>query len=270
MGDSVELVIIRGGGDLATGIGHRLFMAGFQIIILEVEKPLAVRRTISFSEAIYIGEATVEGVKSIFCKNLCTLMDVLNDRNVPVIIDPNGKIIDTLKPMAVVDCIMAKENLGTHKDMAPITIGIGPGFNAGEDVDLVIESNRGHNLGRVIHKGYAESNTGIPSSINGISEGRIIRATEDGIIKWNVNIGDMIKENVIIGNITGTEIRSKIKGKIRGLIKDGIYVNKGLKIGDIDPRGEEIDVNTISDKARAIGGGVLEGILYMRNNPLSS
>ena len=261
----MKLVIIRGGGDLATGIGYRLFMAGFQIIILEIEKPLTVRRTVSFSEAVYRGETTVEGVKAVLC-DFYTSMDILSDGNIPVIIDPNGNTTETFKPMAVVDCIMAKENLGTNKNMAPITIGVGPGFNAGEDVELVIESNRGHNLGRVIYKGYAESNTGIPSSINGISEGRIIRAPKDGIIKWNINFGDIVRENVIIGNIDEMEIRSKIEGKIRGLIKGGLYVNKGLKIGDIDPRGEKVSVDTISDKARAIGGGVLEGILYMKNH----
>lgn len=261
----MDIVVIRGGGDIATGIGHRLYKAGFKIIIFETSQPLAIRRTVSFCEAIHSKETTVEGVKAVYCKDVDSSLKVIKEGNIPILIDPIGENIQRIKPIAVVDSILAKRNLGTNKSMAPITIGIGPGFTAGVDVDLVVESKRGHNLGKVIYKGPAEANSGIPGNVMGFKEERIIRAVANGNIIWNYRIGDLIEKDQVIGQISGVEIKAEIPGIIRGLIKEGMYVEEGLKIGDIDPRGESVDPMTISDKARAIGGGVLEGIMYMMN-----
>lgn len=261
----MDIVVIRGGGDIATGIGHRLYKAGFKIIIFEKSQPLAIRRTVSFCEAIYRKEIIVEGVKAVCCNDVDSSLKAINEGNIPILIDPLGESIHKIKPIAVVDSILAKRNLGTNKSMAPITIGIGPGFTAGDDVDLVVESNRGHTLGKVIYKGAAEENTGIPGNIMGFNEERIIHAVASGNIIWNYRIGDLIEKDQVVGSISGLEIKAAMSGLIRGLIKEGMYVEKGLKVGDIDPRGESVDPMTISDKARAIGGGVLEGIMYMMN-----
>lgn len=260
----MDLVIVRGGGDIASGIIHRLYKAGFKILVLEIEKPLSIRREVSFSEAIYRGEVEIEGIRGIFVENLDNIWEVIHNGHIPVYIDPSGETIDMLKPMVVVDSILAKVNLGTHREMAPITIGVGPGFEAGVDVDLVIETKRGHNLGKVIEKGAAAKNTGIPGSTLGYREERVIRAIGDGIFTTNCKIGYRVEKGDLIGNVGENEIVAEIDGVIRGLLKEGLYVRNGLKIGDIDPRGEVEYAFTISDKARAVGGGVLEGILYLK------
>ncbi len=267
-------IVVRSGGDIASGIIHRLYMSGYKVVVLEIEKPLTIRRTVSFSEAVYNGETTVEGVRAILAKSLDSIYQTLEEGNVPIYIDEKGDIIKELKPLAVVDAIIAKKNLGTNIKMAPVTIGVGPGFEAGVDVDLVVESQRGHNLGKVIHKGKPASNTGIPGDILGFGEERVIRANADGVIKAFYNIGDMVEkedilaqigEEVIIAQIGEEVIIAQIGGILRGMIKEGTYVKKGLKIGDIDPRGVKEYAFTISDKARAVGGGVLEGIQYLLN-----
>lgn len=263
-GEKLEIVIIRGGGDLATGIGHRLNRAGFKVVVLETSEPLAIRRKVSFAEAVYSGEIVVEGVKASLAKDLNQIYEILNNGNMPVYVDPKGDIIQELKPLAVVDSIMAKKNLGTTRDLAPITIGIGPGFYAGKDVDLVVETNRGHYLGMVIHRGMAEKDTGIPGNTMGYKEERIVRAVADGIVTHFSKIGSRVKVGELICTTGEVEVRANISGILRGLIKDGIYVKEGLKIGDIDPRGIEEHAFTISEKARAVGGGVLEGIMYLR------
>lgn len=261
----MDTVVIRGGGDIATGVAYRLYKSGFNIIILDIPKPMAIRRTVSFCQAIYDGEMTVEGVKAVLCHGVNSALMEIKRGNIPVIIDEHGDMIKEIKPLAVVDCILAKKNMGTHKSMAPITIGVGPGFVAGKDVDVVVESNRGHNLGRLIYKGAAAKNTGIPGDIMGYSGERIIRAVETGTVAWNCKIGDLVCTGDILGNIGETHITANLSGVVRGLIMDGIYVHKGLKIGDIDPRGEFINATTISDKARAIGGGVLEAVMHFKS-----
>ena len=180
-------------------------------------------------------------------------------------IDSLGQYIHKIKPLGVIDCTLSKRNIGTNKDMAPITIAVGPGHKAGIDVDIVVESKRGHDLGKVIFNGPAASNTGIPGDILGYREERIIRAIKSGIIKWNYQIGDLIEKDAVVGTILDAEIKAQISGVIRGLIKEGLYVDEGLKIGDIDPRGIQEYASTISDKARAIGGGVLEALMYVKN-----
>lgn len=260
----MELVVIRGGGDLASGVAYKLFMSGFKVVVLEIEKPSSIRRTVCFSEAVYDGEITIEGVKGVLAKDKKHMEEILEDGNIPVCVDRDGSIIKELNPLAVVDAILAKKNLGTRKELAPITIGIGPGFEAGEDVDLVIESQRGHYLGRVIHKGPAIANTGIPGNTMGYTEERVLRAPGKGRVKSFYNIGDRVEKGNIICKVGEENVLGEISGVLRGLIREDYLVDKNFKIGDIDPRGIVDYAFTISDKARSIGGGVLEAILYMK------
>ena len=264
-----DIVVIRGGGDIATGTIHKLHRCGFKVVILEIEKPSAIRRTVCFSEAIYEGKIMVEGVICEKANNLDEVYSILDKKNIPVIIDPFGKFIEILNPFVVVDAILAKKNLGTTKDMAPITIGLGPGFCAGEDVDIVIETMRGHNLGRIIEKGYAMANTGIPGAVNGVSKDRVIYSTLSGTISNVKEIGDIVKKGEVIATISIDEniieVKATIGGVLRGIIKDKSKIKERLKIADIDPRIEEVENSyTISDKARTIAGGVLEAVLYMK------
>lgn len=263
----MDMVVIRGGGDLATGIGYRLYKAGFSIVILDIEKPLSIRRTVSFCEAIYDGEITIEDVNAVLCKDVDAARNELDNGNIPVLIDPLGESISSLKPLAVVDSIIAKRNLGTNRNMAPITIGVGPGFEAGVDVDLVVESLRGHDLGKVIYSGKAVANSGIPADVLGFKQERIIRAVANGTVRWNYKIGELVDKGDTLGTINSMEIKAEITGIVRGLIREGLFVEQDMKIGDLDPRGRSVNPNTISDKARAIGGGVLEAIMYLKAKP---
>lgn len=261
-----DKVIVRGGGDVASGTIQKLFRSGFKVLVLETERPTAIRRNVSFSEAVYEGKTVVEDIKAVLVGNQSGIFKAWEDGFIPVAVDVEGRFIDIIKPCAVVDAILAKKNLGTNRNMAPITIALGPGFNAGRDVDVVIETMRGHNLGRLIFQGYAMENTGVPGVIGGYTKERVIYSPCDGIIK-NINkIGDIVKKDDIIALIGDKEVKAEIPGLLRGIIKDGTSVHKELKIADIDPRIEEIEnYNSISDKARCIGGGVLEAILMLRN-----
>ena len=269
------LIICRGGGDLATGIVHRLFRAGFQVLVLETDSPAAIRRQVSFSEAVYDGTATVEGVTAerIALADRASVNHVLEGGRVPLLVDPEGSSIPLLKPDIVVDAIIAKKNLGTAKEMAPLVIGVGPGFTAGEDVDLVVESMRGHNLARIFTTGSALPNTGIPGNIGGFSKERVLHAEAAGYMKNIRQIGDIVEKGEEIariyekmtedGTFSGSyvSVEASISGIIRGLIREGYHFQKGFKIADIDPRESELaNCFTISDKARSIGGSVLEAV----------
>ena len=269
------LIICRGGGDLATGIVHRLFRAGFPVLVLETDSPAAIRRQVSFSEAVYDGTATVEGVTAerIASANRASVNHVLEEGRVPLLVDPEGSSIPLLKPDIVVDAIIAKKNLGTAKEMAPLVIGIGPGFTAGEDVDLVVESMRGHNLARIFTTGAALPNTGIPGNIGGFTKERVLHAEAAGYMKNIRQIGDIVEKGEEIariyekmtedGTFSGSyvSVEASISGIIRGLIREGYHFQKGFKIADIDPRESELaNCFTISDKARSIGGSVLEAV----------
>lgn len=261
-----KLIVIRGGGDLATGVIHKLYRCHFPVLILETEKPLAIRRNVSFSEAIYEGRKTVDGVEAFFASNIEEAKSFLEDGKLTIIVDPQGDSISILKPMVVIDAILAKKNLGTNKTMAKLVIGLGPGFEAGGDVDIVIETKRGHYLGKIIEEGYAIANTGIPGLVGGYDKERVIHSPDTGIIRHMVNITEQVKKGQVIGYIEKedhrTPIYATIDGLIRGFIREGFQVKKGLKIADIDPRLDEYEnCFTISDKARAIAGGVLEVIL---------
>lgn len=272
-----DLIVVRGAGDLATGTIHRLKKAGFRLLVLEAEHPAAIRRQVALSEAVYAGSARVEDVEAVRMdvdlaekKNRKELLEQEMERiwkkdGVPVLVDPAGLSIAALRPAVVVDAILAKKNLGTTKEMAPLVIALGPGFTAGEDVDVVIETKRGHNLGRVIRSGSAVPNTGIPGIIGGYGKERVMHAQAEGIL-WNVaSIGDIVEARAVIAEIeteNGTvPVEASLSGLLRGLIRDGYPVTKGFKIADIDPRKEELqNCFTISDKARCIAGSVLEVI----------
>lgn len=259
-------VVVRGGGDIASGTIQKLHRSGFNVLVLEIEKPTSIRRNVAFSDAIYNGETTVEGIKAIRVYNIDDINNAFKNKFIPIVVDSDGKFIDKIKPVAVVDAILAKKNIGTNKDMAPITIALGPGFEAGVDVDVVIETMRGHNLGRLIFEGYAMPNTGTPGDIAGYSKERVIYSKSSGIIKNIKAIGDIVKKDEVLAVIDNQNVLAPIGGLLRGLIKNGTKVEVGLKIGDIDPRLKEIDnYTTISDKARNIGGGVLEALLIMKN-----
>lgn len=259
-----KLVIVKGAGDIASGVIHKLHNSGFSVIALEIEKPTAIRRNICFSDAVYENKKVVEGVEAILCSTSNEIKETLYSSKVAVVVDPEGKIIDELKPLVVIDAKLAKKNIGLSIGNAPIVVGIGPGFNAGVDCDCVIESSRGHNLGKIIYSGFAKDNTGIPGSVAGYTYERVLRAPKDGIINTKFSIGDLVKSSDIIASIGEEYVSFEIDGLIRGLIRDKTYVTRGMKIGDVDSRVSEIEnCNTISDKARCIAGGVLEAVLSL-------
>ena len=260
-----ELIIVRGGGDLASGVIQKFHRSGFRVVVLEVEKPSFIRRTVCYGEAVYQKEIILEESKAVLAHGIDEIDKILDGGNITVIVDPRGETIKKLKPLAVIDAILAKKNLGTSIHMAPITVGLGPGFTAGEDVDIVVETMRGHDLGRLIFSGEAKKNTGVPGVIKGYGRERVIYSEVDGVIKNIKNIGDLVEKDEIIALINNTEVRSPLTGILRGLIKDRYEVPQGFKIGDVDPRkDEQQNCCTISDKARNIGGAALEAVLYLR------
>lgn len=257
-----KLVVVRGGGDLATGVIHRLTRSGFPVVILEIEQPTVIRRTVAYAEAIYHGTVTVEEFTAKRVKDTEEALLCLKAGLIPVLVDPGADTLNRIKPHILVDAILAKRNLGTHKNMAPIVIGLGPGFQAGLDVHGVVETNRGHNLGRVFFEGLAEADTGVPGVIGGFDYQRILRAPADGVIRNLKEICTRVKAGDIIAYVDDLPVISSLDGVLRGLITDGLTVSRNLKIGDVDPRCQIEYCYSISDKARAIGGGVLEAILY--------
>ena len=264
-----NLVIVRGGGDLATGTIHKLHRSGFDVLVLETAAPSAIRRNVAFSEAVYEGEWQVEGLACVLAKDAEEAEALLKEGRLVMLVDPEGESIARFKPFAVVDGILAKKNLGTHRNMAPVTVALGPGFSAGQDVDAVIETRRGHNLGRVILNGCAEPNTGVPGMIGGYGRERVIHSPAEGILRNVRKITDTVKKGETIAVVETAQgdvlVTASIDGLLRGLIRDGYPVTEGFKIADIDPRtGEYNNCFTISDKARCIAGGVLEAILYLR------
>ncbi|AEE90621.1 Selenium-dependent molybdenum hydroxylase system protein, YqeB family [Tepidanaerobacter acetatoxydans Re1] len=260
------VVLIKGAGEMASAVAHRLYRSGFQIIMTEVEKPLMVRRHVSFGNCIFEGNWQVEGVESKQVRDLKEIRDALAGRKIPVLIDEKCEISRALSPNVIVDAILAKKNTGTTIKDAQVVIGLGPGFEAGKDVHAVIETMRGHDLGRVILKGAAQKNTGTPGPIQGITDDRVLRAPRAGVVKNILDIGSLVKKGDIIGSVADRPVFAKIDGVLRGLIYDGLTVIAGQKIGDIDPRGQIDYCNTISDKGRTISGGVLEAILFLLND----
>ncbi len=259
------VVLIRGAGEMASGVAHRLRRAHFHVCMTEMPNPLAIRREVSFCEAVHDGTKTVEGVTAKRVLDVEAIRPTWEEGKIALLVDPEAVIKEFLKPHVVVDAILAKKNLSTEISDAPLVIGLGPGFIAGKDVHLVIETNRGHNLGRLIWEGAAEPDTGIPGNIGGYTAERVLRAPETGRFEALKKIGDLVEENERVAVVKGVSMRSTISGVIRGILRDGTEVQKGMKSGDIDPRGKVEACLTISDKSRAIGGSVLEGIMVTFN-----
>lgn len=256
------MIIIRGGGDIATGTIYKLHQCGYAVLILETANPTAIRRKAAFCEAAYDGTAQVEGV---LCRKIDTpeqCQTAWKNHEIPLMIDPHAETVKQMQPEAVIDGILAKKNLGTNRKMAPLTIALGPGFTAGKDVDYVIETMRGHQLGRILSKGCAIPNTGIPGIIGGYGAERVIHAPASGHIHVIAEIGDFVEAGDTLAAIGETRVTATLTGVLRGIIRDGYPVTKGLKIADIDPRKEQKEnCTTISDKARCIAGGVLEVVV---------
>jgi len=233
----------------------------------DIDDPLAVRRMVSFCEALHHETWSVEGVCSARIDSPEDAPGLWNERVIPVLVDPENRAKDILKPDVVVDAILAKQNLGTSMTDAPVVLGMGPGFSAGKDVHFVIETNRGHNLGRLIFEGEASPNTGVPGDIAGRTLQRVLRAPSDGVFESDVQIGTLVEEGQVVGHVGGDAVKVRLSGVVRGLIRPGTKVIRNVKIGDVDPRGDVSYCYTISEKARAIGGTVLEAILMCFNNP---
>lgn len=259
-----KLIIVRGGGDLATGTIHRLWSAGLKVLVLEAERPAAIRRQVSVSEAVYEGTTTVEDMRATLVHTLDEAVVVWHRGDVPVMVDPKAELIRAARPAVVVDAILAKKNLGTNQRMAKLTIALGPGFKAGEDVDYVIETKRGHKLGRIIREGEAAPNTGVPGIIGGYGAERVIHAAKTGTFCNIRSIGDIVEAGEPVAQIIShsgrcTPVTTQISGILRGLLRDGYPVTPGFKVADVDPRREELEnCFLISDKARCIAGSVLE------------
>ncbi|MBI2202762.1 MAG: EF2563 family selenium-dependent molybdenum hydroxylase system protein [Candidatus Rokubacteria bacterium] len=258
-----RLVLIRGAGDLATGSAVRLRRCGFAVVATELAAPTAVRRTVAFSEAVLDGTVAVEGVRARRAESAADARRIVRAGDVAVLVDPTGAISAGLRPDVVVDARVAKRNLGTSLGDAPIVIGLGPGFVAGRDVHAVIETNRGHALGSVILAGEAEPNTGVPGEIGGFGAERLLRAPASGTLRARCTIGERVDAGVAVADVEDRPVVARIAGVLRGLVRDGSQVREGQKIGDVDPRARPEHCFTVSDKARAVAGGVLEAILSL-------
>jgi xanthine dehydrogenase accessory factor len=259
------IILVKGAGDLATGVAFRLKKCGFNIVMTEISQPTTVRRTVAFSQAVYDKEVEVEGIKAVLAQGKQDIYKIIEEGNIPVIVDEKAEIIKEIKPEVIVDAIIAKRNLGTKLEDAEIVIALGPGFTAGVDCHCVVETKRGHYLGKAIYNGGAIANTGVPGAIGGYTTERIIRAACDGVISPTAKIGDYVENGDIVAYVNETPIYAEINGIVRGMLQEGIKVFKGMKSGDIDPRCEKDHCFTISDKARSIGGGVLEAVLYLKS-----
>lgn len=251
---------------MASGVAYRLTHAGFLVCLTEVATPQAIRRGVAFSEAVFEGQKRVEDLTATLVKTEGEIWEVWRRKEIPILVDPKCQIRQTLKPMVIVEATMAKKNIGTKINDAPLVIGLGPGFKVGEDVHVVIETNRGHNLGKVILAGEAEANTGIPAEIMGYAQERVLRAPCPGEFRRKKEIGENVEKGEVVGEVASFPVLAKIPGVLRGILRDRVPVTAGMKVGDIDPRGIREYCFTISDKARAIAGGVLEAILRRFND----
>lgn len=257
------LILIKGAGDIATGIAVRLKNSGMQVVMTEIAIPTTVRRSVAFSRAVYEGSAVVENITAKLVLDFAQIPAVLQQDEIPVLIDPRCEVLKSIHFDAVVDSILAKKNLSTDPTQAPVVIGVGPGFSVPQDCHCVIETQRGHDLGRCIYQGCAAKNTGIPGEIGGYTVERLLRAPCDGIFHPILAIGDAVKSGQIVAMVDDQPVTAQIGGIVRGLLQDNVPVKTGMKSGDIDPRGCYEHCFTVSDKARAVGGGVLEAILHL-------
>ena len=260
------LVLIKGAGDLASGVAYRLHRSGFPLVMTELPTPTMVRRAVSFGQAVYDGETTVEGVTARRVESPHEAMALAQKGEViPVLVDPKARSVPLLKPTVLVDGIMAKRNTGTHITDAPLVIALGPGFTAGVDCHAAIETNRGHWLARILYQGSPQPDTKTPGKVKGYTKGRVIRAPANGHLRPVARVGDRLRKGDLVGYVDGHEVRAMFDGVLRGLIHPAVQVTKGLKIGDLDPRDVDRHCFTISEKSLAIGGAVLEAILAWLN-----
>ena len=251
-------VVIKGAGDLATGVAVRLHRAGFAVVMTETAMPTVVRRAVAFAEAVYAGVALVEGIEAARA-TLAGVEALLARRQVPVVVTPDaGELLASIAPDLLIDAIVAKRNTGTRLDDAPAVVALGPGFVAGRDAHAVVETNRGHDLGRVLLEGCAQPDTGVPGEIGGYAEQRVVRSATAGVFTGVARIGDLVVAGDVVGRVGAEPVRAPLHGVLRGLLHDGVTVTPGFKVGDVDPRGERARCFTVSDKARAVAGGVLE------------
>lgn len=261
-----RVILIKGAGEMATGVACRLFGSNLRrILMLETDSPLAVRRQVSFCEAVHEGGKVVEGIEAVRVAEESERLEAWDRGKIAVRVDPAARSIACLRPDVLIDATLAKRNLGISIDDAPLVIALGPGFEAGKDCHVVVETNRGHDLGRLIHSGKAVANTGVPGVIGGYDKERVLRSPADGLFVTERQIGDPVCAGELLGRVDDAEVVASIDGLLRGLIRPGSRVRKGLKIGDIDPRGERVYCDTISEKARALGGAVLESVLAVYN-----
>lgn len=256
------LAFIRGAGDLATGIAMRLHRAGIQVVMADISEPTCIRRTVAMSEAIRCGSTRVEDVRGELAHTVDEARAIVAAGDIAVVVDPEATCLAELAPHVVVDAILAKRNLGTSRDMAPVVVGVGPGFTAGVDCHAAVETKRGHYLGRVLYAGSPIANTGVPGIIAGVGAERVLRAPADGPFECIRQIGDIVRAGEVVGRVAGEPMLATIDGTLRGLIAPGVRVHAGMKAGDIDPRGDASFCTTVSDKATAVGGGVLEAVCH--------
>lgn len=270
--DTASLAVVRGGGDLGSGVAYRLHRAGYPVVVTEVAEPTVVRRGVAFGTAVYEGTATVEDVTGRHAADLDAAVEILADGEVPVLVDPEATVADELGASVLIDAIMAKgkTDTGTRRDDADVVVGLGPGFEAGVDVDAVVETDRGHELGRVYYEGTARDYDGEPGERRGYTHERVVRAPTAGRWETSVDVGDLVAAGETVGTVvpvgTGDEepVTTEIDGLVRGLVRSGLDVEEGAKLGDVDPRGEAVDHTKVSDKALSLGGGVLEAVSRLR------
>lgn len=251
-------ILIRGAGEMASAVAHRLFRCGFSVVMTEIARPTAVRRAVSFCSAVYDGEIEIEGVKGVLCESDVAELKRSGRRSIPVLVDPRCEILRVWEPEVLVDGRLLKHNPDTRISDAALVIALGPGFYAGRDAHFVIETNRGHNLGRIITSGAASDDTFEPGNIGGYTYERLLRAPAAGIFTGVVEIGAQVKKGEVIGVVAGKEVRAQIAGVLRGIVHPGIEVVSGQKLGDVDPRGTRSYCFTLTDKSRTISGSVLE------------
>ncbi len=275
--DLDDLAVVRGGGDLGSGVAYRLHRAGYPVIVTDVAEPTVVRRAVAFGSAMYEDEVAVEDATGRRASDADEAVEILADGDVAVLDDPDARIADDLDAAILVDAIMAKgkRDTGTRRDDADVVVGLGPGFVADPDssiepdegdpipVDAVVETDRGHRLGRVFYEGAASAYDGIPGEREGFTTERVLRAPAAGAWETSVAIGDLVEAGDVVGYVDETPVESAIGGLVRGLVHDGLEVSEGTKLGDVDPRGGSVDYEEISDKALCLGGGVLEAVLHL-------
>jgi xanthine dehydrogenase accessory factor len=258
-------ILVRGGGDLASGVIFRCARAGWEVFVTELEQPLAVRRKVSFSQAVYDGIIEIEGLKAERADSYRQAEDIIKLGKIPVLVDPSCESRHELRPDIIIDARMTKRPPELPFPSAVFMIGLGPGFSAGVNCQAVIETIRGPFLGRVIWDGSAELNTGVPDTVGAYRDERVLRSPDDGRIFAIAQIGDQLKPGQLVALVAGKSIYSPFEGVLRGLIQDGLYVSKGMKVGDVDPRNDPRLCRLVSEKALAVGGGVLEAILSWNN-----